>query len=46
MMSRFNEDGIDRALDADDCSHHCPSWFLAFLAGLALLGLVGHQLTG
>jgi hypothetical protein len=46
MMSRFDNQIIDHSLDSDDCSHHCPRWFLAFVSGLALLGLIGNQLAG
>jgi hypothetical protein len=46
MMSRSTKDLFDHSLDADDCSHHCPRWFLLFLSGVGLLGLIGHQLVG
>jgi hypothetical protein len=46
MMSRFNKDIFDPTLDAEDCSHHCPRWFLLVLTCLGILGLIGHHLMG
>ena len=46
MMSRSNTDIVDHPLDAEDCSCHCPRWFLLILTGLGVLGLIGHHLTG
>lgn len=46
IMRPSSKDIVDHRLDAEDCSHHCPTWFVLSLASAGVLCFIGSCFLG
>jgi hypothetical protein len=46
IMRHLSKDVLDPCLDAEDCTHHCPMWFVLALASVGALGVIGKYFLG
>jgi hypothetical protein len=45
-MNTINRDIRDQALDAEDCSSHCPQWLILSIVSAALASVLAAALIG